>query len=301
MRGNKKLFSKMNLYISTSCLSNGKDIKKVLDVYRKAGIKNIELGSSHEYIEGIAKYLTIYRRKYKMNFVVHHYFPPPKNPLMINLASQNPIVLKRSTERIKNSIKFCSDLGVDLFSFHAGFRIDPDSRFRFDKNKPAVSYNEAFETFVKSLREIDNYAFKEGVKLAIENNVLSEYNLVNGKNRFLLMCEYKEFEQLFKEVPSNNLGIALDFGHLQVTSHWLKFDEYKFIEKVKEKIFVFQIHDNNHKVDTHSPLSETSWCLKVIRRRHFVETPVVLESISLSIEQIIQQLSLIENSIAHVL
>lgn len=291
----------MNLYISTGCLKNGKDVKGVLDVYAKAGIRNIELGSSLRYIEDGAKGIKKYKQEYDMNFIVHHYFPPPRDPFIINLASQDAVILRKSIEQVKNSIKFCSDLRIRLFSFHAGFRIDPDKAlqsprgFRFEKDNAVVSYDEAFQTFVRSVEGINNYAVEKGVKLAVENNVLSEYNLVNGENRFLLGCEWKEFEQIFDRISSDNVGLLLDLGHLKVTSRSLKFDRYEFIDRLKDKVFLIHIHENNGKVDEHKSLYPGSWCLDVIAEDYFRSVAVVLESINLGLEEIAANKKLLED------
>ena len=61
-----------------------------------------------------------------------------------------------------------------------------------------------------------------------------------------------------------------------------------------QSIFAIHIHDNDEKLDTHSQLDKTSWCLKVISRKCFNDVPIVLESTNLTIEQIIQQVDLIE-------
>ena len=124
--------------------------------------------------------------------------------------------------------------------------------------------------------------------------MLSEYNLVDGQNPFLLLCEADEFERLWERIPSDNVGMLLDLGHLKVTSHWLNFDRYEFINKVKDKIFAIHIHENNGRVDEHRVLDETSWCFEVINRKCFSNLPIVLEITKLSISQTIQQVGLAE-------
>jgi len=279
----------MNLYVSTSCLKDKKDVFEVLDTYHKSGITNVELGIWKRPVEKLSKI-----NNYDCNFIVHHYFPPPQDAFVVNLASQDETILARSREQMRKSIDFCHRFHIKLFSFHAGFRADPDSNFRFLKKGHITPYQKAFTTFVESVKEINTYAEKRGVKLAVENNVLSENNLVEGENRFLLLCEATEFERLWEEIPTDNLGILLDLGHLKVTSNWLNFDRHEFIERVKEKIFAIHINDNNGKSDTHSQVNKTSWCLEAISRNNFTQIPLVLESTCVTIDQINQQLRLIE-------
>lgn len=255
---------------------------------------NVELGTSHKYIDSLspAKF-----KRYDFSFIVHHYFPPAKEPFIVNLASQDAVILKQSKEQIKRSIDFCHSLGIKLFSFHAGFRADPDSKLRFPQGKAVAPYETAFNTFVESVKEINSYAQNKGAKIAIENNVLSDYNVVDAQNRFLLFCEAGEFERLWGRIPSANVGILLDLGHLKVTSHWLDFDEYEFIDRVKNRVFAIHIHENNGLVDEHRELDETSWCFEIIGRKCFTRLPIVLESTKLTINEIIQQVSLIEKII----
>ena len=280
----------MAVYVSTTCLVNGSNVFDVLETYAEAGLKNIELGSTHDHINQLSPARF---KRYGFNFFCHHYFPPPEESFIVNLASQDPVILKRSREQVKRSIEFCYNLGIKLFTFHAGFRADPDLNFRFSQQQPVISYEKVFTTFVESLEEVNSYAQERGVRIAIENNVLSEYNVVDGQNKFLLFCEAEEFENLWQRIPSANVGILLDLGHLKVTSRWLGFNRYEFINKVKDKIFVIHIHENDGLVDQHRELDEESWCLKVIKERSLTHLPIVLEAINLDISQILRNVRLI--------
>lgn len=280
----------MPVYVSTSCLVNGSNVLDALEAYAKAGLKNVELGSSHEYISDLspAKF-----KPYAFNLITHHYFPPPQKPLIVNLASQDPALLKRSKEQVKRSIGFCHSLGIKLFTFHAGFRADPDEKLRFPRGQPVTPYETAFDTFIESVGEIEHYARDRGIRIAIENNVLSDYNVIDGQNLFLLLCEAEEFERLWERIPSSDVGILLDLGHSKVTSHWLKFNRYEFIDKVKDRVFAIHVHENNGQVDEHKALDATSWCFEVISRKCFSGLPIVVESFRLTINQIVQQASLV--------
>ena len=217
-------------------------------------------------------------------------------PFIVNLASPDPAVLSRSREHIKQAIDFCHSLGIKLFSFHAGFRADPDEKFGFPQDCPVAPYYAAFTTFAESIDIINAYAQPRGIKIAIENNVLAESNVTNGRNKFLLLCEAEEFDRLWERIASDsdNVGMVLDLGHLKVTSHWLNFDRYQFINRVKDRVFALHVHENNGQVDEHRELDENSWCLEVIGRDDFNRLPIVLESHKLTIGQIRQQVNLIE-------
>jgi sugar phosphate isomerase/epimerase len=263
----------MSIYVSTSCLSNKYKFPQILDVYSKLGIKNIELGICKDSTLDVAKLL----KKHDFNYIVHHYFPPPKEPFIVNLASQSKQILEKSIDQMINSIDFCADFNINFFSFHAGFRVDPDINLKFNFNN-ITEYQNAFNVFKESVEKIVDYAERRSVKVAIENNVLSEYNLIDGRNKLLLMCELWEFERLFNEITSKNLGILLDIGHLKVTANLLKFDAEEFIDKLKDKTFAVHIHENNGRLDEHRCFMEGDWSLDIVNR-YFKskDIPIVLE------------------------
>lgn len=262
----------MQLYFSTLCLSRKYKFSQILDIYNKLGIKNVELGLCNEH--GVDLNIL---KKHNFKYTVHNYFPPPEEPFVINLASQDKRIREKSKVQIKNSIDLCADFNINFFSFHAGFRIDPDINFKFNPyNIP--EYETSFNTFKESVEEIADYAERSGVKVAIENNALSEYNLVDGQNKLLLMCELWEFERLFGEIRSANLGILLDIGHLKLTSNLLKYDANEFINKLKDKILAVHIHENNGRMDEHRCIKEGDWSLAILNK-HFKNSdmPVILE------------------------
>lgn len=281
----------MPVYVSTSCLSNGDNVFKVLDTYAKVGLKNIELGSSHKFTENLSP--TSFRR-YGFNLLCHHYFPPSRSPLIINLASQNKSILKKSREQVKKSVDFCAALSIDLFSVHAGFRADPDKSETFTfQGKKAAPYGRAFATFMESIKEINGYAEERRVRIAVENNVLAGYNMVGGQNPYLLLCQAGEFEDFFAGITSRNVGALLDLGHLNVTANSLGFDRYDFIKRVKVRVFALHVHENNGLVDEHKEVNKTGWYMDIIR--NFNGLPVVIESVNESVEQILKQVKLIED------
>jgi sugar phosphate isomerase/epimerase len=263
----------MSIYVSTSCLSSKYGFPQILDNYSKLGTKNVELGVCNDYTLDVAKLL----KKHDFNYIVHHYFPPPKEPFIVNLASQSKQILEKSTYQMMKSIDFCADFNINFFSFHAGFRVDPDINLKFDFNN-VTEYQNSFNIFKESVEKIVDYAERRNVKVAIENNVLSEYNLIDGENKLLLMCELWEFERVFNEINSKNLGVLLDIGHLKVTANLLKFDAEEFIDKMKDKTFAVHIHENNGRLDEHRCPRGGDWALAVVNN-YFKnkDVPIVLE------------------------
>jgi sugar phosphate isomerase/epimerase len=283
------------VYVSTACLAGGNDVLQTLDVYAKAKLKNIELGATLSYRDGMEPHLF---KRYGFDFIVHNYFPPPRERIIVNLASQDAAILQRSRRQSKDSIDFSHALGLDLFSVHAGFRIEPDENFRFELNGPVAPYDPAFDTFVASVKEINAYAQAKGIRIAIENHGMPERDLSHGRNLAYMLCEAWEFERLWAAVPSANVGMLLDLGHLKVASRSLGFDKEDFMDRVKEKVFSIHVHDNNGRADEHKEVGEGSWCLDVLRRACFPRAKVVTESRELSVKQIAEQVRLLENTLS---
>jgi sugar phosphate isomerase/epimerase len=250
----------MQFYYSTSCLIKNHTYLEILDIYDKLKIKNVELGVCLDYNIDVTE-LT---RKFSFNYIVHQLFPPPKEPFVLNLASENREILNKSLEQIKRSIDFCAKSDIPLLSFHSGFRSDPDSYFKFNFTK-ILDYKTSFDIFKNSLKNILEYATVKNIKIAIENNVLSEYNLIEGKNKLLLMCELWEYERLFEDIDTNNFGLILDLGHLKVTANLLRFDASTFIRSLRRKIFAVHIHENNASLDEHTCVKEGDWALDIVR------------------------------------
>lgn len=268
----------MKTYVSTSCLGFGKKVSDVLKIYQDNGIKNIELGASHVYEEGIEDYI----KKLDANFIIHSFFPPSKECFVMNLASIDKRILRLSLEQAKRMIDLSVKLKAPLCSFHSGFRVNPEQLGKKFKPKNIVSYDKAFDIFVESIKEILKYTEGKNVKIAVEPNVLNEFNIVNSKNELLLICEYWEIEELFKRINSDNLGILLDLGHLKVTSHWLNFDKDWFVEKVADKVFEVHLHDNDSKFDSHLNINENSWALDILKKHNFPIVTLEPNKVSMS-------------------
>lgn len=283
------------IYVSTACLAGGNDVFRVLDAYDAAGLENVELGATLSYRDGLEPQLF---KRYGFNFILHNYFPPPQEKIVVNLASQDATILQRSRQQIRRSIDFSYALGLDFFSVHAGFRIEPNENFRFEVNGPVVPYDLAFDTFVESVKEVNAYAQAKGIRIAIENHGMPECDLSLGRNLTYMLCEAWELERLWSAVPSDNIGMLLDIGHLKVASQSLDFDRENFIDRVKEKVLSIHVHDNNGKADEHKEIDEDSWCLKVLGRGYFSESKIVLESRGLSINRIVEQVRLLKRSIS---
>ncbi len=277
------------IYASTSCLKNPQNVIRVLDEYEKAGIENVELGSVHSHFQ------TKKLRKYNFNFITHGYFPPPKTPFNFNLASQKKIIREKSIKLAKNAIDVCSDIESPIFTFHAGFTVDPSKLGKKFPRGGMVDREIAIDTFIESSHTILDYACSNGINLAMELNVVQKFNLDNGKNNLLLFADYDETIVFLKKFKKNEIGLLLDLGHTSVTSHWLKFDKNEFVVKIKKFVSVIHASNNNGLQDQHKELTKACW--QTSKLKDFKKKPITLETMNLTTEQIKKNIQIAKDAI----
>ena len=136
------------IYTSTSCLKKPKDLIKVLNEYQNAGLENVELGSVHQYFP------LNELKKYNFNFLIHNYFPPPKIPFNFNLASQKKSIKNKSISMAKKAIELCRKLDSPLYTFHAGFTVDPPKLGMPFPKQNSYDRTKSISTFIESILEI---------------------------------------------------------------------------------------------------------------------------------------------------
>ena len=209
--------------------------------------------------------------------MIHNYFPPPKEPFVLNLASADATIQQRSLDLVRQAIELCVRLGAPFYSVHAGFITDPyafgGTHFLFPDSDGPDAAHYAFDRFVSSLLEVSQYARQHNVGLLIENNMC----LPDLRGKLLLQTAH-ELQELLDAVQAPNVGILLDFGHLNISARTLGVNRLEFIERLAPYIHAFHVHDNDGIDDTHKPPQPGSWILDVLRRPELADLPVVIES-----------------------
>ena len=108
------------IYISTGGFKDMTPSESI-KYLNKNGINKIELAGGK-----FEKNLLNKLKKFEFNyFSIHNYFPTPKNPFVINIASLNSEVNQKSMRQLKKGINLAYKLNLKYFSFHAGFYLDP--------------------------------------------------------------------------------------------------------------------------------------------------------------------------------
>ena len=271
-------------YVSTTFIKDNFPIEKAIKKLYTNSIFNIELGSNHSYEKNY-----YYLKKYKVNYCVHNYFPIPKNNLVVNIASQNETIRKKSLKHIKKAIKFSKKINARLYTFHPGFLTDPDGSNISNENydfqwsqKKLLSSNriKSWKLMINSIKEIIKYTKKEKIKIAIESE-----GSISSKDH-LLMQRPSEYKKFFKIFSIKDIGINLNIGHLNLASIAFKFDKIKFIKDFSNKIFAMELSHNYGKKDDHLPIKKKSWYWKLIKNQKFENIPKILEFRNTSIKEV---------------
>ena len=129
-----------NLYISTTFFKDNSKLEEVLKFCKNNNLLNVELGSNHSYDKNYYKIC----KKYKLNYLVHNYFPIPKKSFVVNVASLDKKIRKKSILHVKKCIRFTKSINSKLYTFHPGFIEDPIS-----SNKSSKNYDFVWSTIKK--------------------------------------------------------------------------------------------------------------------------------------------------------
>jgi len=275
------------IFISTSCLKGSKgkfekSLKKILNLYAKLGITNIELGAALGYVDDLS-IVTRFKKEHDANYTVHAMFPPDKDEWYMNIASQGK-VLGRSIKKIKDAIEFARKIDAVVYGFHAGFRCDIDMQCRTCSK--SISKEKVFETTAQSVREIVDHANKYDLKVCMENEEAGE--------NFLAFNTADEFVRIFDMIKDKNFGMLLDIGHMLEACDVLGNDVKEFISRVQDRVFEMHIHSYlNGK--THHKLTDAHM-LDLFDKDVVKKSAITLESNRLSAEDIVDCKKILEKA-----
>ena len=201
----------------------------------------------------------------ELTLQVHNYFPPPALPFVLNLASNNLKIAEQGMCHVRRAIRTAVLLRRPIYSFHAGFRIDPqvsELGKKLGKYK-LIDRGIALELFGERLLILAEEARQEGVKLLIENNVLNIANLSIYGEDPLLLTHPDEISSFMASMPSN-VGLLLDVAHLKVSAKSLEFNLKQAHELLKKWIKGYHLSDNDGNADSNECVRSDSWFWNVL-------------------------------------
>jgi len=274
-----------------------KSMAEVVSAAAAHGINRVEFSSGMDWTPDVDGLLQR-AKDAGIEFLLHNYFPAPKEPFVLNLGSTDEDVRRRSLEHCKELLGMCAHWDVPFYSVHSGFAIHakPSQLGQDLRDAPRASLEETRGRFIDSLKELCETTASLGVKLAIENNVIAGFNLIDGKNLLALAARPEEVQSVLEEIASPDLGLLFDVAHAKVSGAALGFEPAGFFDLPAERIIGFHLSDNDGTRDSNEPLTADSWFLG--RLAQFRDKPMVLESYDLDRDAILANLALIENSIS---
>lgn len=275
-----------------------KNISKILQTAHKNNLRNIELSSGLNYHPDLESLLNKYSEIFQFKFLIHNYFPPPEKAFVLNLASADETIINKSLRLCQRAINLCAELKIPFYSVHSGFAFDPgmDSSVLGNRRQATISripLEKARAIFTKNIKQLSSYARKQNVKLAIENNVVADFAVVNGENQLCLGATADDLSEIFEKVNDDNLYLLFDLGHAKVNCHTLHAGIDRIIDVFHSKIIGVHLSDNDGSIDDHRALDPASDILKYGKKIGAVY--YVLEAYNLSLRTIKAQIKLIKN------
>ena len=261
----------MTVYISTGGFRN-LEVDKVSENFLADGISAVELSGTKYHSSMISN---LSKLKDKIDFQIHNYFPPPKIPFVLNLASEDKNISKMTVNHIEYALECCEKLNSKFYSFHAGFlcEIQVNELGKKVEKKKLQNREKSIELFLEKVLKISNKAKESGIEIMIENNVLSQRNQKEFEDNPFLMCDSEECNYIIGNTPQN-VKLLLDVAHLKVSSNSLQFDPIKFTNSCKSIIGGYHLSDNDGLSDSNEPFTEDAWfwnCLKTDLNYYSVE------------------------------
>jgi sugar phosphate isomerase/epimerase len=244
------------IFVSTGGFGSQAAWKTALD-FLNAGISSTELSGglydklNQERLRGLSS---------EVSFQVHNYFPPPSRPFVFNLASMDAEISKLSIRHALDSMRLSLDLGTQIYSFHAGYLLDPivDELGKTIRSQKLSHRKDAIEVFLENVNLLADAALKDGMSLLVENNVFSFNNHRQfGQNPFL-MTSADECIYIMRNTPSN-VNLLIDVAHLKVSANTMGYDPIEFLKACNFWINAYHLSDNDGMTDSNQSFSEESW------------------------------------------
>lgn len=253
-----------NIYISSNAFPR-KDLDSIYEACSTYDIHHLELGSGVAYDPDAREKIISYSKKIKI--ILHNYAPAPREPFVLNLASPDKDISKKSKHIVENALEISAEIGSPIYAVHAGFAYHAEAAL-LGKGQTQLEHfplSEARNIFLNNIVSLAQLAKRFGVKLLLENNALPFFNLINGQNLSYLLVSTEDSLDLLSACAELGVGLLLDVGHLKVSSNALRFDPIDFMAKIRYYIGAFHVSENSGKLDEHTPISDKSWFLGILK------------------------------------
>jgi sugar phosphate isomerase/epimerase len=262
------------IYVSSSCVKADTIQKSILTLVHE-GFRNIELSGGTKYYDNFVNDLLVLKGDFNLNYRVHNYFPPPEQDFVLNLASLDEKIYKKSLNHLETGLELTRLLKETQFSFHAGFYVDrPVSELgKIFKHSDLYDKDSAINQFCNSFNLL-KYKFDD-IKIYIENNCYSSSNFFNfGDNTPFMLLNLQDYQNLKAKIHFN---LLLDIGHLLVSSKTLGLDFEKELKALFKESDYIHISDNDTLHDRNFGVFNESTLIKKLSNLDWTNKTITLE------------------------
>ena len=187
--------------------------------------------------------------EFGLSYLVHHYFPPPPEHFVLNLASLDEAIFDSSVAHCREALRVARLLGAEKYGVHAGFLIavKVSELGRAVARRAPTDADDAVDRFTEAVRSLLSTAAGQ-VRLYVENNVLTRQNWerYGGFNPFL-GTDADSCERLMHDTGCAPL---LDLGHLRVSCRSLGRNFEADAVRMLAWTDYLHVSDNNGLADT---------------------------------------------------
>ncbi len=267
------------VYISSACIKN----KNILDSIKELMkiTNNIELSGGTLYQEDLLQELKNIKKEYEVNFLLHSYFPPPRDNFILNFADKS-IKTKNFIEKSMNYVK---ELNINYYSVHSGFK----KTFKFNNEILVDGKNNFIEESI-----FDNikwfYNNYPNYKIALENL------FPNGDNKNC--CFMMSLSDIISVLDKNKkIYLLFDLGHLKVSAKYFNFDYMDAVDlifsKYSNRILEIHLSENRGLKDEHLEVLSNSLQYEIVKK---YKNLILENSINLVIESRINNIDILRES-----
>lgn len=283
-----------NKFYLSSLAFNNYSLNQIIEICHENNF-NLEFSSNLPHNDKNLELFKGFRNKK----LIHNYFPAPKQPFVINLASTNKSILKKSVKHCKQNILRTSKFDLPFYAVHAGFCLDPqilDLGGKIVSSEKKINRKLSLDIFIESLKELTDYAVKLEVDLYIENNVLSLENYESNHNQNIFLCtDYDEIKFIMDQFNIKNFGLLLDTGHLKVSSKTLNLDLNYQAENILKYTRAIHHSDNDGLRDVNLQLDQNYWFLPFMKNEK--DLIHVIEVKNLNYKSVLNQIKILNDEL----
>ena len=214
----------------------------------------------------------------------HNYFPAPAESFVFNLSAPAASDRDRSIAFAMAAVDMAVLCGASRYSFHAGFLGTPRVQ---DLGRPwgaveQLPLTEGIAIFQESVLILHEYAQSRGIRLLVENNVLTEGTASSNGTDVLLMTSPEGIARVMAGLP-DDVQLLLDVAHLKVSARTLHFSAPEAMSFLSELVGGYHLSDNDGKSDSNDPVQEDSWFWDLLSDQSEFATLEVVSSGAVSI------------------